>query len=152
MIGPTAPTLWTESITPAFGATSTEQFSIRFTNTGGGLTFRAVQLLINSSLDGANACYLGYDRVGNVLYLLNDAGTALLNPGIVPGSGSGTVENNQCRLNGNGTTMSESGESMTLRVNLTFKPAFRGPRILFNGVQTATGNSGWGATGAWNVP
>jgi hypothetical protein len=146
------PPLRTVSITPAFGNTATQQFSIVYTNTGGGLTFRAAQLLINDSLDGRNACYLGYDRIGNVLYLLSDNGSTLLNPGIVPNSGTGSVENSQCRLNGSGVTMSESGESMTLGVNLTFKAGLRGPRIMYNGVQTTTANSGWEATGAWVVP
>jgi hypothetical protein len=139
-------------VTPLNGTGATQQFSIVYTNTGGGLNFRAAQVLINSAIDGRGACYVGYDRVGNVLYLLNDTGTALLLPGIVPNSGAGTIENSQCRLNGSGITMNESGESLTLGLNVTFKPAFAGPRIVFTGVQTATGNSGWEATASWLVP
>jgi hypothetical protein len=146
------PPLRTVSITPGFGSTATQQFSIVYTNTGGGQTFRAAQLLINDSLDGRNACYLGYDRIGNVLYLLSDNGGTLLSPGIVPNSGTGSVENSQCRLNGSGVTVSASGDNLTLGVNLTFKAGLRGPRIIYNGVQTTTSNSGWEATGAWVIP
>ena len=37
-----------------------------------------VNILINNFLDGRNACYLAYSRSAGVLYLVNDAGTALL--------------------------------------------------------------------------
>ena len=140
------------SLKPLHGTGTNGQFSISYTNSGGGATFRAAQLLINSALDGRSACYLGYDRVGNVLYLLNDEGTALLDPGIVPNTGAGTLENARCRISGSGLTMTATGETLTLVMTIAFKPAFNGPRILFTGVQSALGNSGWEAMASWEVP
>ncbi len=118
----------------------------------GGANLHAARLLINSAIDGRNACYLGYDRISNVLYLLNDEGTALLVPGIVPNTGTGTLENARCRISGSGVTMIEIGDTLTLAMTITFKSAFNGPRILFTGVQSAQGNSGWEAMASWEVP
>ena len=58
-------------------------------------------VLINNALDGRYACYLAYVPSGNVLYLVNDPGTALL-PGLVL-NGSGTVNNSQCTVNAAGS-------------------------------------------------
>ena len=88
-----------------------------------------------------------------MLYLVNDVSPGLLLPGIIPNSGTGTVENSQCTVNGAGTTKSESGTDLTLTISLTFKSSFSGPKVVYSGVQTiSNANSGWHAMGFWNVP
>jgi len=110
------------------------------------------QVLLNTFLDGNSACYLGYVRADNALYLVTDVSPGLLGP-IIPNSGSGSVQNSQCILNGVGTTSVVSGTDLTLTISLTFKPAFAGTKVVYTAAQTgATANTGWQARGVWTVP
>lgn len=62
------------------------------------------------------------------------------------------MENSQCRVDGAGTTVAESQTTYTLTVDLTYKPAFAGPKVIYAASQTTRGeNSGWQATGTWRV-
>jgi hypothetical protein len=105
----------------------------------------AAQFLINGELNGANACYVGYDGAANVMYLLSDAGTGLLLPGITPGS-PGSVSNTQCTLDGATSSRTLSGRDLELNFGLTLKDNFRGHLLYFGGVQSKSpglANSGW---------
>src|SRR5207253_883891 len=111
------------------------------------------QILINDYLDGRNACYIGYDHINNRLYLMNDTGTGLLAQTVTPNSGTGSVQNSQCIVLGQGTTATPIGTEYMLTVNITFLPAFKGHRIVYAATQTTTGgNSGWQAINFINLP
>jgi len=105
----------------------------------------AVQFLVNGELNGANACYVGYDRAANLMYLLTDTGTGLLLPGITPGR-PGTVSNTQCTLDGATSSQTVNGRDLTVNFGLTFKGSFRGHLVYFGGIQSRSpglANSGW---------
>jgi len=75
-----------------------------FNNTAGNestANLKFVQVLIQNSLDGRRACYLGFDQDNNLLYLMNDEGTHLLPNALrlngIPG-GVEQIENSQCRI------------------------------------------------------
>ncbi len=139
------------SLTPNSGSGNSATLSITYRDATAGGNVQASQVLINSALDGGNACYMGFDNASNVLYLLTNAGNDLLVPGIVPGGASGFTENSQCRVDAVGSARSISGNTLTLTVKLTFKTPFNGRKIVYGGVQTTGGNSGWHAMGAWVV-
>ncbi|HEY2012982.1 MAG TPA: hypothetical protein VGH38_05740, partial [Bryobacteraceae bacterium] len=146
----------TANLSPSQGADFQKTFSVTYRDATSYANIRAAQILINSALDGANACYLGYDRGNNLLYLISDTSGTLLPTPVIPGSGttagSGTVSNSQCTVNGPGTTVTTGGTDFTLNINLTFSASFGGSRIVYTGVQTNAGaNSGWLATGFWTV-
>ncbi len=153
---PTFPT--TITLSPNSGTGGVPTFTVVYQDAAAVTNLRAAQLLINTALDGRNACYLGYERATNLIYLFNDTGTTLLVPGVAPlktgaaGSGTGSIENQQCRVNGAGSQVVESGATLTLSVNIEFKAGFSGRKTVYTGVQTVGGgNSDWQATGAWNV-
>ena len=148
----------TVSLSPNSGTGGVPTYTVVYQDTAVATNLRATQLLVNTALDGRNACYLGYERATNLIYLFNDAGSALLVPGVAPlktgaaGSGTGSIENQQCRVNGAGSQVVESGATLTLSLNIEFKTAFNGRKIVYTGVQTGAGtNSDWLATEAWNV-
>jgi len=141
------------NITPSQGGAQTQQFAVTYRDVASSANLRTMQLLINSDLNGELACYMGYDHASNQLYLVADFNSSLLLPGIAPNSGTGTVQNSQCIINGAGTTKTESGTDVILTVSLTFKPSFTGPKVAYTGVQTiSNANSDWHALGFWNVP
>ncbi len=138
--------------TPAQSTAATQQTVFTFNDNAGFANLNVINVLINNALDGRNACYIAYVRSQNILYLVNDAGDALL-PAITPGT-TQTVSNSQCTISGTGTSAVGNGNTLTLTVNYTMKPAFRGNRVIWSAARTVndTGNTGWQATGTWLVP
>jgi len=126
-------------------------FTFQFTDNDGWQDLGVVNILVNEWLDGRNACYLAYSRPLGVLYLVNDAGTALL-PELYLGSG-GSVSNGQCTIFGAGSSASGSGNTLTLTLNMSLKPAFAGNRAFYLAARdVAEHNSGWQAMGTWTAP
>jgi hypothetical protein len=152
-VTPPAPTFpSTVSLNPPYGFGTRQQFIATYQDASSTANLGSLQLLFSNALDGRAACYLGYDAVNNLLYLVNDSGSALL-PAIVPTLGNQSVENSQCRVDGAGTMVVNAGPTLSLTVNLTFKGAFAGPKVVYTGVQTrSSGNSGWQSMGTWLVP
>jgi hypothetical protein len=85
-------------------------------------------VLFNSSASTVAACSVTYDRARNGLALLTDAGQ-LPAASITPGSG--TQQNLQCILNGAGSSVVLSGQTLTLNLALTFLPAFSGTKNIY---------------------
>jgi len=107
--------------------------------------------LINATNTITNACYGAFLPLWNALYLMNDAGTAWLEP-ITIGQ-AGTVENSQCKIDGPGTSAT-LGASLTLNVAVTFKPAFAGMKNTYLEVDDHGGKISVGPRaqlGTWNV-
>jgi hypothetical protein len=102
-------------------------------------------------LDGRGACYLAYARPYNVLFLMNDAGTALL-----PGqsmTAAGALSNSQCTVSWAATAVSTSGNNLTVNLSISFSAAFVGNRIFYLASRDLTdaNNTGWQAVGTWTV-
>ena len=128
-------------------ASQTLMFS--FTDSAGWQQLDVVNILLNSSLNGGQACYLAYSRPSNTLYLVNNAGNALL-PGLVLDH-AGTLSNGQCTI---GPAMAAgSGNTLTLTLNVAASSTFKGSRIFYLAARDGVGgNSGWQPMGTWNVP
>jgi hypothetical protein len=64
-----------------------------------------------------------------------------------------TLQNSQCSLNVAATSASMNGNTLTLNLAMTFKPAFAGAKnIYMYGVDVSGPNSGWQQLGTWTVP
>jgi len=94
-------------------------------------------MLINSVLNWPNACYSFYDRTANKISLLSDSGTYFVGS-VTPGQTS-TLQNSQCTLNGNGSSVTPSGNSLTINVALTFTGAFGGAKNIYLNAQDSGG-------------
>jgi YD repeat-containing protein len=125
------------------------------TDTKGAGDFGVVNLLANKFIDGRQACYLAYAASANTLYLVDDAGDAggPFAGGMVLNGGAGTIQNSQCSINGVGSSAVSNGNTLTLTLNITFKAAFTGNRIVWvAGRDTASGNNtDWQAMGTQTV-
>jgi probable HAF family extracellular repeat protein len=130
------------AINPGSGSGSSTVLTFTFTDPRGWQDLDVVDIVINNFLDGRGACYLAYSRSLNVLYLVNDAGTALL-PGL---------SNSQCSVSISGS-VSGNGNTLTLPINFIFSPTFGGNKVIYVAARdTAQNNSGWQALGTWGVP
>src|ERR1700720_4230043 len=95
-------------------------------NGAGASTIAFAQFVMNTTLNGINACFVHYDRASNVFFLLNDAGTMFA--GLVAGSAT-QVSNSQCTLHGVGSGGSPSGPST---LTITYALDFTDLRVAVN--------------------
>jgi hypothetical protein len=115
-----------------------------------------MDILINDFLDGQQACYVALavpTATSGYLYMVDDAGDGgyvIGSPMFLPSSNS--LHNNQCTVNGAGSSVSASGNTLTLTLAVTFSPSFAGNKIFYMAARSNTQNSGWQALGTWNVP
>ena len=144
------------SVSPASGNTLSQTFTYTFSNPTGAENLGVLNILVNSALDGRNACYLAYVPAGlnsGTLLLVNDAGAAGGPFQQLSIPGSGTISNSQCTINGTGSSVSGSGNTMTLTLATTFAASFPGNKVIYMaGRDNASHNSGWQALGVWKVP
>jgi len=138
-------------VSPASGSGANATLTLTFNDPRGWQDLDVVDVLVNSVLDGREACYLAYSRTNGVLYLVNDAGTGL-SPGLAPGA-SGSLSNSQCTVAGPGSSAAGSGNTLTLTLALSFSSSFAGNQVEYLAARDLEGgNSGWQALGTWNVP
>jgi hypothetical protein len=138
------------SVTPSSGSGLSQTFAFAFSDGKGYTAIVSAQILINTPMTGAAGCYLLYQRASNSLYLTNDAATVWQTP--VTLGQSGTLQNSQCSVNAAASSISGSGNDLTLNLALTFQSAFAGSRGIYMEVYDGTDDSGWQQRGTWTVP
>ncbi len=142
-------------VTPGYTTTATQTISVAFEHSAGFANIAVANVLINNAIDGRNACYIAFVPSGPTsgsLFLVDDAGNAAGPYAGLTVPSTGSVSNSQCTINGSGTTLSSAGTTATLNLNMTFKPAFAGYRIIYPAVRSNSQNSDWQPRGLVNVP
>jgi len=139
------------SVTPDAGSGAVQSFALQFSDTAGATALTQGWVWFNATFaaSAANSCLVYYDRPTNTLSLLNDAGTTWSSAVI---GAATTLQNSQCAVSVGASAKSDSGNTLTLMLAMTFKAPFSGAKNIFmfttNGVQ----NSGWQDRGDWTVP
>src|SRR5206468_7791203 len=110
------------SVTPASGSGTSQAFTLVYSDPAGWADITYVGALFQTGLFGQNACYVIYVRANNAISLYNDAGTGVAGTG-TPGT-AGTLSNSQCSINTLTSSVSGSGNNLTLTLALSFKPVF----------------------------
>jgi hypothetical protein len=137
----------TVSVSPSSGTGISQTFVAVYSDTGGASTFNRRLLLISPGLNGtAHECYVQADLTG--IYLVNDSGNQLIGPV----SSKINIANSQCTLTGSGTSLVNSGNTSTLTVALTFKPAYYGAMNTYMlATDTAGSATGWQMLGTYTA-
>ena len=135
------------------GSDFTTSLAFVFEDTNGWQDLGVVNVLINNGLNPVNACYLAYVPTMDVLYLVNDAGTALL-PGTRPLHNGTKLTNGQCTVQPIDVRYGANGESLSLLLAIEFKQGFSGKKTFFTAARDLQGNNntGWQTVGTWTVP
>jgi len=137
-------------VKPESGSGFRQKFSFGFSDRNGYTDLAAVQVLINSDLAPANGCYVHFDRKVAAVWLTNDKGDAGAGP--LPLSRPGKLENSQCAIDGEASSVSASGQTLTLDLAITFKPIFSGVKNLYATASDKEGlAAGWIQRGSWKV-
>src|SRR6185436_1635052 len=138
--------------TPASGSGASQTITYQFSHPNGYQYLNVVNVLINNFLDGRNACYLAYVVPSTTLVLVDDAGRAQ-GPyaGTLVLGDTGSIQNSQCSVSL--VSAQGAGTTLTLKLNITFKPVFGGNKIEYVAARdTGSGNTDWQALGVWQVP
>jgi hypothetical protein len=137
------------SVTPNSGSGSTQTFSFAYTDPNGAADIATTQVVINATLSATGSCCLYYARGVNELFLASDAGVwqGPLTPGV-----SGTLQNSQCTLNSGTSSVTPSGNNLTVNFAVTFAPGFAGGKNVYAEVRSGTVDVGWVQLGTWTVP
>jgi hypothetical protein len=123
--------------------------SMQATDAQGGSDIKVIRFLVQNGLDGANACYGAYNSDGYVV-LADNSGT-VFSVGFLPGQD--VMENSQCRLRLATSSVSQSGNTKSLVLDIESKTAFAGRKFVFVASEDiAAFNSGWQFMGNWMVP
>jgi ABC-type arginine/histidine transport system permease subunit len=145
------------SLTPASAAApagTAQTLTAMLTDSKGAGDFGVVNLLVNKFIDGRQACYLAYAAASNSLLLVDDAGDAG-GPfaGNIVLNGGGAIQNSQCAVSGIGSSAQLGGNTLILTLNITFKSAFTGNRIVWVAGRDVAGgsNTDWQAVGTTTV-
>jgi hypothetical protein len=138
------------SVSPASGSGANQTFSFVYTDAYGYADISWVQVHLQTQLVAQNACYLQYTRASNVIQLVSDSGSGYA--GSTTLGNAGTLNNSQCTLDAGASSVSVSGNNLTLNLALVFKPAFAGAKNISMGVVNNAGTfSGWQVKGSWTV-
>ncbi len=136
---------------PASGSGLTQAFSFVTADPNGNQDVSIFNVIVNSSLNSVNACWVQYYRQLNQLRLLSDNIATFFGP-LVPGA-TGSVQNSQCILDAAGSSVITDGALLTVNLALTFKTAFAGARLLNVSLTDNGGLAGaYVVEGAWTVP
>src|SRR5229473_1110933 len=137
------------SVTPNSGTGWTQAFAATYSDAGGYNNLTDLQFLVQTSVNGTNACYLRYNVQAAAFYLTDDAPSYWQGP-VRPGT-SDSAQNSQCILNGSTSSVSPSGTTITATFGLTFKTAFAGAKTTFMYTSDASAVTGWQPNGSWTV-
>jgi len=140
------------SVTPSSGSAASQTFALQYSDTAGAASLQQVWAYFNATLanPASNACLLYYSAVTNQISLLGDNGTAWQAASL--GSAT-TLQNSQCSIDVGSTTVTTSGNTLTLNVPMTFQPAYAGAKNTYLYAMDELGsNSGWQREGGWTVP
>jgi hypothetical protein len=144
-------------VSPTRSATTGQTYTFTFTDTNGYADLAVVDVLTNNALNGIGACYVAFahtSATSGYLYLVDNAGDggyAAGSPIALPSSS--TLSNSQCTINGAGSSVSASGNTLTLNLAITFSSSFAGNQVFYLAARNnSSGNSGWQAVGSVTVP
>ena len=137
------------SVTPSSGSATQQTFSLQISDALGVADLTTIGILFNTSTSLTSACAVTYNRAQNALTLLTDAG-AVPAGSLTPGSGS--QQNSQCTLTGAGSSVTTSGNTLTLNLAIGFQAAFSGAKNLYVEAGGSAQAATWILEGAWTRP
>ncbi len=141
------------SVMPNSGTGASQTFTLQYSDTAGAASLQTAWVYFNSTLanPASHSCMLYYNVAPNLINLLNDSGTAWLTA--TPGAAATTLANSQCTLNVTASTATTSGNTLTLKLAMTFQSAFAGTKNTYMYATDVSGSSaGWVDEGSWTVP
>ncbi len=148
-VTPVAPTV--TGVTPNSGTGSTQSFTFTYSDTNpGGYTDMKYLFFLFYSGQLPNSCYGYYVVASNQVILYNNAATGAVPGHITPGT-AGTLANSQCSIDGAGTSVQPSGNTIAITLPITFSTTFPGTKTIRGVVYDNENQSSATNLGTWNT-
>jgi len=146
-----APTLGTVSPSPLTSAAGTPQsLTAVYSDANGSGDVNLAYLMVNATLNGANAIYGYYARTTGRIYLLNDLGSAPVG-NCTPGAAT-KLTNSQGSIDCAATTVTGVGNDLTVVWRVTPTGTFTGTKNVYLNVRdNASATTGWADKGDWTI-
>jgi acyl-coenzyme A thioesterase PaaI-like protein len=143
------------SVSPGRSESRAVTLTTVFADTAGFADLNVLNLLINNAIDGRQACYIAYVRPIRTLVLVNDAGDAggpFAGAISIPGNTVAAV-NSQCAVSALGSSVIETGNTLTLVLRIDFIAAFAGNKVVYTAARDTGGNNtGWQPAATIGIP
>lgn len=138
------------SVSPSSGTGTAQSFTFNYFDPNGFEDLAGTQIVLNTALNGVNACYVLFGRGTSQISLADDTGNNFTTAPL----GSQTVlQNSQCMVFAANSYQSGSGTKLTLTLFVAFKPGFAGAKSIFSATNDNAGNrSAFPQLGTWTVP
>ena len=136
------------SVAPSGGSGIQQVFTFVFSDTQSASNLSTIAILFAPSVAYPNSCFAIYDRTRGTIQLEWDNVTGA---DAKPVSSGLTVQNSQCMIGA--TSVTSSGLTNTLTLDVTFKGAFSGAKNIYMYAANANGtvNTGWVQRGTYLV-
>ena len=108
-----------------------------------------IWLIVNDAMETRDSCYITYAPPANHLYLTPDSGDG--NSAVrMNMTGTGILENSQCKLYATGSTVVAEGSRIKLRLHATRKPTYQTAKRIWAAIQYDDGTiATWHEAGFW---
>jgi glucose/arabinose dehydrogenase len=142
-VGPTA-----DGVSPASGSGPSQMFALQYSDSAGFADLAATFVWFTTAIgSAANTCVAYYEPATDRVYLANDAGSLWL---WGQRGSAATLQNSQCGISLSAATVTAGGNTVTVNLPVTFKPAFAGVKWIFMYAANYSGaNSDWQIRGTW---
>jgi hypothetical protein len=139
------------SVSGAVAGSLSQTLTFSYSSVNGYGWLSNIRALLNREVSGSHACYVEYVSSANGFYLLADGVTAQQGP-LAPGA-AGTLTNGQCTLQGAGSSVSGSGNTLQMTLSLTFTSSFGTAQNIYMDASDFGGlGSGWQNKGTLTLP
>ena len=135
------------SISPSSGSGSLQTFIATYTDPNSEMNVQSLSLFIMNGVAPdsesgwpANECVLNYTISSGVIQLVQDAGGAFLSNTAIAGTDQ-SVSNSKCTVLASLSSANISGNSVMVKVYVTFTAAFRGAKQLYLSVENHKGGN-----------
>ena len=139
------------SLSPFQGTGPNATLTLVYSDANGWAAIKSAEFIMNPRWEPAargGGCYVKYAPGTGLFTLIADDGTSVAGTA-APGTGS-NISNSQCTLNAANSSVTGSGNTLTVVASLTFTPSFSGMRhIWMQAVDTNNLSSNWLVYGAW---
>jgi hypothetical protein len=128
--GPTAPLVTADSVTPSSGSGATQTFALQYSHSYGAAELGDVHVSFRESFTSTatNTCLIYYNRSTNTLFLATDAISDWRSATL---GTAATLQNSQCAIAVGSSSVRLAGNTLTLNLAMTFKPAFAGRKHIY---------------------
>jgi hypothetical protein len=129
------------SVTPSTDYGTTQHFSFVASSPNGVSNLAYVNMMFGSTVTRSGSCYLGYTVADDHLYLVSDDGRTKTSG---QAGTTGTLSNSQCSIDLSATTVTKSGDMLTVAPTITFNPSFTAGVHIYMAVGDVLGmGTGW---------